>query len=105
MIKYKLVELLHVEADNMIYGQLSSIADILRKGYPGLAAQPLSSNHEGKLLYMTASVLWIANLQSLKDFNTFLLELGMKSKVYEGYNQWMMKHIGEILIPTLIVVL
>ena len=64
-------EIMHIEADNLLYGSLNSIVDIFRKGFKGLAATPLNSNKT----FMTASVLWIPSLQSMHFFNDYLLAI------------------------------
>eukprot|EP01038_Epipyxis_sp_PR26KG_P011952 gene11952-15997_t len=65
-------EMMHVEADNLLYGRLSSILHILRSGYPNLAATPLNVNKS----FITASVLWIGNLLAITNLNDYLLRLG-----------------------------
>eukprot|EP00601_Ochromonadales_sp_CCMP2298_P021991 CAMPEP_0173303164 /NCGR_PEP_ID=MMETSP1143-20121109/18744_1 /TAXON_ID=483371 /ORGANISM="non described non described, Strain CCMP2298" /LENGTH=872 /DNA_ID=CAMNT_0014243857 /DNA_START=97 /DNA_END=2716 /DNA_ORIENTATION=+ len=54
-------ELLHIEADNMLYGKLSSLLPVLRSGYPGLAATPLTA----KTNMITASVFWVSAISDL----------------------------------------
>ena len=71
MIKHNMREVMHIEADNMLYGSFTQIIDVFRKGYKKLAATPLNSNKT----FMTASVLWIADLESIRHFNNFLLAL------------------------------
>jgi hypothetical protein len=65
--------MMHVEADNLLYGKLTSILDILRSGYPSLAATPLNANKS----FITASVLWIASFNAIYKFNNYLLGLGL----------------------------
>ena len=72
MTKYACRELIHIEADNMIYGRMTGIVDALRKDYVGIAATPLTS----RKIFITASIFWVANLKSLCDFNNYLLDLG-----------------------------
>ena len=72
MKKYACRELIHIEADNMIYGRISGIVGALRKHYVGIAATPLTS----RKTFITASIFWVANLKSLCDFNDYLLDLG-----------------------------
>jgi hypothetical protein len=76
MINKGYTEMIHVEADNLLYGKLTDILPILRSGYKGLAAQPLNSNKS----FFTASVLWINSVAALVKFNDFLLGLGDKAK-------------------------
>jgi hypothetical protein len=65
-------ELVHVEADNMLYGKLSSLLPVLRADYPGLAATPLTAHK----LMITASVFWISQAAALSTFNDYLMSLG-----------------------------
>eukprot|EP01038_Epipyxis_sp_PR26KG_P011925 gene11925-15958_t len=79
-------ELIHVEADNLLYGDYLSLLPILRSGYKGLAATPLNANKS----FITASVFWISNLISLVKFNNFLLELGCnKDDLFKKYLKWL----------------
>lgn len=71
MVSYNITELVHVEADNTLYLRLTSILPILREGYKGLATTPLSANKS----MITASVLWISNLNSLVKFNDYMMAL------------------------------
>ena len=66
-------EMMHVEADNLLYGKLTDILDILRSGYPTLAATPLNANKS----FITASVLWIASFKAIYKFNNYLLGMGL----------------------------
>jgi hypothetical protein len=63
-------ELIHFEADNMLYGRLTTMLPSLRQYYP-LAVTPLNT----QLTFLTASVFWISNLKSLIQFNDFLADL------------------------------
>mmetsp|Transcript_15995 Transcript_15995/g.23360 ORF Transcript_15995/g.23360 Transcript_15995/m.23360 type:complete len:441 (-) Transcript_15995:63-1385(-) len=88
MISYGYREILHVEADNMLYGNLSAILPLLREGYPGLAATPLTS---GKF-FITASVLWVSDISYLIKFNDFLLSMGTnKDNAWMIYLGWLRK--------------
>eukprot|EP00605_Chrysophyceae_sp_TOSAG23-4_P001181 GSChrysophyteH1.ASY1.ANO1.1289.1 assembled CDS len=55
----------------MLYGSFTEMIDIFRKGYAKLAATPLNSNKT----FMTASVLWIRDLDAIRHFNDFLIAL------------------------------
>ena len=48
-------QVLHVEGDNLLYGDTAALIRGLAAGYPGLAATPLSKT----LDFVTASVLWV----------------------------------------------
>jgi hypothetical protein len=83
MVKRHYSELLHVEADNMLYGRISTILPILRSHYP-LAATPLNL----QLTFITASVFWVSAIKHLVDFNNYLLSLAANSppdKIHDRY--------------------
>jgi hypothetical protein len=86
MIQRGYTEMIHVEADNLLYGSMSELLPILRKGYKNsMAATPLNSNKS----FITASVLWISSLLSLQKFNAFLLGLGTNTHgEWKGYLTW-----------------
>lgn len=71
MITYGFSELFHIEGDNLLYRNLSSLLPIFRKGYPRLATTPLLANKS----MFTASVFWIGDINYLKEFNDYLLTL------------------------------
>lgn len=78
-------EMMHVEADNMIYGKFSSLLPLLRTGYRGLAATPMT----GKL-FITASTFWVSELSALVEFNDFLLALASKNSTeWTDYLKWL----------------
>jgi hypothetical protein len=86
MTKYGYKEIIHVEADNLLYGKLTNILNTLRTGYPGLAATPLNDNKS----FITASVFWISSFAALKKFNDFLLALGRNAnKELDEYLTWL----------------
>ena len=63
-------ELIHVEGDNLIYGNFSRLVNILRdKNYKYLAATPST----GALT--TASVFWVGQKEAITHFNDYLLSL------------------------------
>jgi hypothetical protein len=69
-------EMLHVEADNMLYGRLTTVLPGLRKYYP-LAITPLNV----QLTFLTASVLWVSSVSYLQHFNSFLFSLSLNSNL------------------------
>lgn len=86
MVTTGMKEMMHVEADNMLYGKLTSILDIFRKGYRALAATPLNANKS----FITASVLWVANLKALQKFNDFMLGLAHNTNGgMDNYLKWL----------------
>jgi hypothetical protein len=81
-------EMLHVEADNTLYGRLTSLLPTLRKGYP-LAATPLTAN---KFL-ITASVFWVSSPHALAHFNSYMMGLiTNKDNSYRQYLAWMRRY-------------
>jgi hypothetical protein len=81
-------ELLHVEADNMVYGRLSALLPTLRQHYP-LAATPLTANKA----YVTASVFWVARPKHLHHFNAYLMNLVHNTHaVFDDYLGWLRKY-------------
>ena len=88
MKTYNYSELLHIEADNMIYGQISTVFDVLRSNYTSLAATPMNA----KKSFITASVLWVAKLSALRHFTDFLYSLGADDRIqWSQYSNWMKK--------------
>ena len=89
MISKNYTEMMHIEADNLLYGKFTSIMKTFREGYKGLAATPLNSSKT----FITASVLWIASLAALKTFNDFLMDLATPEKgVWRSYLNWLRPH-------------
>lgn len=89
MISHNYTEMLHVEADNLLYGKVTSILSIFQNGYKGLAATPLNANKT----FITASVLWIASLDAIRKFNNFLLDLADNTKSqWKAYLTWLRPH-------------
>lgn len=79
-------EMLHVEADNMLYGKITDILPALRSAYKGVAATPLT----GSTNFLTASVFWISNIKYLVPFNDFLLDMGLNQKnTWKSYLYWL----------------
>lgn len=77
-------ELLHVEADNLLYGRLQTVLPILRAHYP-MAVTPLNTQK----YFFTASVFWISQSSHLSRFNDFLLEIALnKHSRYDNYLTW-----------------
>ena len=88
MKNYGYTEILHVEADNMLYGNITSILDILRKHYP-LTATPLTANKS----MITASVFWVSSLYSLTLFNDYLLKMVQNTdNIYQEYLWWLRRY-------------
>lgn len=88
MNTYHYRSLVHVEADNMIYGRYTTLLPILSKYYP-MTATPLNS----QLSFITASIFWIAKINILIDFNNYLLELVThKSATFTRYIDWLRWH-------------
>lgn len=78
-------EMMHVEADNMLYGRYTTLLPILRQYYP-LAATPLNSQKS----FITASVLWVNSMNSMRHFNDYLLRLGHNTDSgWDKYLAWL----------------
>lgn len=85
MIKYKYKSIIHVEADNMLYGPLKPLLPILRQYYVGIAATPLTFHD-----FITASVMWVSDLTYLDDMNTMFLNFGRNETGYwKNYLNWL----------------
>jgi hypothetical protein len=81
-------EFLHVEADNTIYGKISSILPMLRDGYP-MAATPLTAN-KGMI---TASVFWISSKTVMRHFNQYMLDIALNTNhTYSKFLQWLRRY-------------
>lgn len=91
MIYYNISNVLHVEADNMLYGQIGRILPELRKDYPHLAVTPTYSD----LSTLTASVMWIKTLEALEHFNELLIELSTYPSEWAAYTNWLRRQRGR----------
>lgn len=86
MVEFGYQEMIHVEADNLLYGRMSSLLSVFRAKYKGLAATPLNANKS----FITASVLWISSFASIRKFNDFLLDLGSnRDSRWQRYLEWL----------------
>lgn len=87
MRRYNYKEVIHVEADNLLYGDLSTILPTLRDNYKGITATPL----DAKMTYVTASVMWISSLAHMENFNNYLLDISFKdmNSTWGGYIMWL----------------
>lgn len=84
MIQRNWTELLHVEADNLLYGRFTAILPQLRS-LP-LAATPLNAHKT----FITASVFWVAAQKHIIDFNNYLLALGSNTdQRWTKYLDWL----------------
>lgn len=54
MAYYKYTSVIHVECDNLLYGNLGLFLPLLKTEYPGLAATPMTKRKDA----ITASVFW-----------------------------------------------
>jgi hypothetical protein len=85
MKSHNYAELVHAEADNLLYGKLTTALPDLRQHYKGIATTPLSGNR----VFITASVFWVGSLQGMLQFNDYLLELGTNVSSWKGYLRWL----------------
>lgn len=90
MNSYNLTNVVHVEADNMLYGQLAKILPVLTEKYPYLAITPVYND----LTLMTASIVWIHNLAAIVHFNGLLVELSTIPSEWAAYKKWFTKYGG-----------
>jgi hypothetical protein len=80
MISQGYKEMLHAEADNLLYGNLTALLPTLREQYVGMAAQPLTD----KKSLFTASVLWVSSLEALQKFNAYMTSLAHMDLTPQG---------------------
>jgi len=81
-------EILHVEADNTLYGRFSTILPILREHYP-LAATPLTAN----MAMVTASVFWVSTPKTLQHFNAYMMDLIVNNHfLYDKFLIWLRRY-------------
>jgi hypothetical protein len=80
-------EFVHVEGDNMLYIDTTTILPHLRSSYgPGLAVTPL----QGDNAVFTASVMWVGSPEALSVFTDYLLELaGKNTTLWTDYLTWL----------------
>lgn len=77
---------LHVESDNLIYGNISLAIESLRKDYPHLAVTPLNF----KAWMVTASIFWISNLVDLQHLNQYIFDLNRnRHNYFTLYLNWL----------------
>lgn len=84
MNHYNLTNVVHVEADNMLYGQIANILPVLKEQYPYLAVTPAYND----MTLMTASIMWIHNLSAIVHFNGLLVELSTIPSEWAAYKKW-----------------
>jgi hypothetical protein len=81
---YNYKEIIHVEADNLLYRDLSTALPTFRQTY-SLAVTPLLANKS----MFTASIFWISQINFLKEFTNYLLDIAFNRnnlwKNYLGY--------------------
>ena len=88
MVSRNYTEMLHVEADNTLYGDIASLLSVLRRDYP-LAATPLTASKH----FVTASVFWVSNVTSLLHFNDYLMSMiTNEGDLYKDYLLWLRKY-------------
>eukprot|EP01040_Poterioochromonas_malhamensis_P009882 gene9882-10733_t len=81
-------DLLHIEADNMLYRPMSKVlVEALRRDFP-LAATPLIRDE-----FITASVLWTSGTQHLHRLTSFFLDIAyQRGDHWQGFLQFLWKH-------------
>ena len=83
-------ELMHVEADNMLYGRITTILPGLRRHYP-LAVTPLNFQET----FLTASLFWVSNLNSLVKFNDFFIDLAKLNTIHSKYIDFLRVYLSK----------
>ena len=83
-------EVVHLEADNLLYAPLAPLLPSLRKHYTGgIAVTPMDANKSG----MTASFMWVANVDALAAFNDHFLRLtNTSSEDWIEYTSWLRRY-------------
>lgn len=85
MSSYNISSIIHVEADNMLYGDTSLVVNELTTRYnSSLVATPLNT----RILFITASILWVPSVSVLKSFNDFIIELVQNKRNLDSYGSW-----------------
>ena len=89
---YNYSELIHLEADNLLYSPLSSLLPSLRKHYGGsnsngtIAVTPMNANKSG----FTASILWISSISAIKHFNQYFIHIASANHtLWYDYLTWL----------------
>ena len=90
MRTFNLKEMFHVEADNLLYGNLTLLLPSFRDDYTALAATPLTANR----YFITASLLWVPRFDALVHFNDFMLNISRSSatgtgRAFTDYIEWL----------------
>ena len=86
LMKYRNYQyMMHMEADNMLYGKLVNLLPLLRgPSYnKGVAATPLTDNE----CLMTASALWVPNLAAMEHFTSFFKTMVSVFFVYQDLDK------------------
>ncbi len=85
MISYNISSVIHLEADNMLYGDTSLVVNELTTKYSSsLVATPLNT----RILFITASLLWVPSVSVLKSFNNFIIKLVQNKENQDSNNLW-----------------
>lgn len=80
-------EFVHIEGDNMLYVDTSTLAPYFRENFgKALAVTPLEANRSA----FTASALWVGSYEALREFTDFLFELAQKQTgLWMEYLNWL----------------
>jgi hypothetical protein len=68
---FSIAEVLHLEADNMLYLDMTLLLPALQKYYTNIAVTPLSRDG----LFATASVLWVPSFEPLRRLNNVFRQI------------------------------
>jgi hypothetical protein len=86
-------EAIHMEIDNILYGNVTELNNGLRQYYPqSMAITPLIRKDE--VHFVTASFLWIPNVDVLTIMNDFFIAVSSSSDAskWTDYLTWLKKH-------------
>ena len=79
-------EFVHIEGDNMLYVDSTTLLPHFRANYgTSLAVTPLLGNKS----QFTASVFWVGSQRALAAFTSFLQRLAQKGRLWNEYLDWL----------------
>lgn len=85
MIKYDISSVIHLEGDNMLYGDISLVVDELTTKYGfSMVATPLNT----RIIFITASILWVPSVGVLNLYNDFVIKIVQYKESDHAHNPW-----------------
>ena len=91
LLKYNsFKDIIHLEADNLLYSPLVPLLPSLRKNYKDtIVATPMDANKSG----ITASFVWISNKEALRRFTDYFINLtNIESDDWLTYAGWLRRY-------------